>query len=176
MKPFFFFSLEITFFWRSLHFGRKKRSNSDEELFFVCLEITCFWPEKPLKFWWRPFFFVFFLEITWFRPEKPFQFRWRSFFGPNRSTFSVYFGLHKTRIPSYLSFPRAHVRFSAPLEGGCNGVWGRTPQPLKVIWYFVFLWRSKILCFFGKNNLIIGLFWQKLMPLNCGIEISRKKT
>ena len=44
----------------------------------------------------------FFLEIT-------------SFFGPDSSIFSVYFGLHKTRIPSYLSWPRAHVRFSAPL-------------------------------------------------------------
>ena len=65
---------------------------------------------------------LFLLEITWFRAEKPLKFRRRpfflvitSFFGPNSSIFSVYFGLYKTTIPSHLSWPRAHVRLSAPL-------------------------------------------------------------
>ena len=45
-----------------------------------------------------------------------------------------------------------------------TGVWGRSPQ------------RSKILSVFGKNNLILSLFWLKLMLLKRGIEISSAKT
>ena len=47
--------------------------------------------------------FFFFFEIT-------------SFFGPNCTIFSVYFGPHKIGNPAYLSWPRAHVRLSAPLR------------------------------------------------------------
>ena len=47
--------------------------------------------------------FLFFLEIT-------------SFFGPDCSIFSVYFGLHNTGSPSFLSWPRADVWLSAPLS------------------------------------------------------------
>ena len=45
---------------------------------------------------------TFFLEIT-------------SYFGQNCGIFFACFGVHKTGIPSYLSWPRAHVRLSAPL-------------------------------------------------------------
>ena len=34
-----------------------------------------------------------------------------------------------------------------PLATASTGIWGRSPH------------RSKILYFFGKNNLILGLFW-----------------
>ena len=72
------------------------------KIFF--LEITKFRPEKPLEFPSRPFCFCFFcfLEIT-------------SFFRPNYSIFSVYFRLHKTGNPSYLSWPRAHFWSPAAL-------------------------------------------------------------
>ena len=46
----------------------------------------------------------FFLEIT-------------PFFGPRYSIFFVYFGLHRTGIPSYLSPPRGHFWSPAPLTG-----------------------------------------------------------
>ena len=80
--------------------------------------------EKSLKFRRRLFFFF---EITWFLPEKPLKFRWKPFFflleitsvfRSNSSIFSVYFGLHITRIPSCWSWPRAHVWLSAPLAPG----------------------------------------------------------
>ena len=67
---------------------------------------------RPFFFWWSLIFDgknrenfgedVFFLEIT-------------SQFGQNCGIFSVCFGVHKTGNPSYLSWPRAHVRLSAPL-------------------------------------------------------------
>ena len=48
-----------------------------------------------------------------------------------------------------------------PATGGI-GCGGRIPQHSKKI-------------FFGKNNLILGLFWEKLMLLIRGIEISSEK-
>ena len=48
------------------------------------------------------FYFYFFLEIT-------------SSFGQKCGIFSACFGVHKTGNPWYLSWPRAHVRLSAPL-------------------------------------------------------------
>ena len=77
---------------------------------FFFLEITWFLPEKsveiPVKTLFFCFFFCFFLlEIT-------------SVFGSNSSIFSVYFGLHTTRIPSCWSWPRAQVRLSAFLAPG----------------------------------------------------------
>ena len=46
---------------------------------------------------------------------KTFFFQITSFFGPNCSIFSVYFGVHKTGNPSYLSWPRAHFWSPAAL-------------------------------------------------------------
>ena len=73
------------------------------------LEITQFRPEKPLELWC---FFVFFSEITQCRPEKPLEYRWRPFWS---GIVFVCFGVHTTGNPLYLSWPRAHVRLSAPL-------------------------------------------------------------
>ena len=68
----------------------------------------------------RPFFFLFLRSHQ--NPEKTVAFFLEdlfldvtSKFGQNCGIFSVCFGVHKTVNPSYLSWPRAHVRLSAPL-------------------------------------------------------------
>ena len=44
----------------------------------------------------------------------------KSYFAPNCGIFSVRFGLHKTGNPSYLSWPRAHVRPPVALRVSCT--------------------------------------------------------
>ena len=50
-------------------------------------------------------------------------------------------------------------KFFSQLRGLLWGVWGRSPQ------------RLKILHFFKKNKLVLGLYWEKIMLLKHGIEI-----
>ena len=45
-----------------------------------------------------------------------------------------------------------------PPTAGGTGVWGRSPQRLKILHFFL-------------NNLILGLYWWKIMLLKLGIEI-----
>ena len=65
--------------------------------------------------------FIFYFEDHLISAGKTVEISVKTFFflevifGPNCSIFSVYFGLHKTGIPSYFSWPRAHVWLSAPL-------------------------------------------------------------
>ena len=92
--------LPKTFFWKSLVFGRKNPSNFCEDLFFF-LKITLNFGRKNIS--------NFGEDIT-------------SYFGQNCGIFSVRFELHKTGNPSYLIWPRAHVRHLAALHYGIRGV------------------------------------------------------
>ena len=94
---------------------------------------------------------LFYLEIT-------------SFFGPNCSIFSIYFGLHKTGIPSYLSSPRAHFWSPAPLLLRIREIVGKGLGYLFII--------SSSSHFFNKTD------FEQYMSLNFGQKMFtfRKKT
>ena len=86
------------FFLRSVGFGWKNRLNFGEDLFSFFLRSPEFGRKNRLKF-----------------GEDLFVFGNHIFFQTKLQYFSVYFGLHKTVNPAYLSWPRAHVWLSAAL-------------------------------------------------------------